>query len=45
MFGQMVSIQDEFPNYMLDYQERPDSKTELRWIVRLSQSRTDANPA
>jgi len=32
MFGQMVSIQDEFPNYMLDYQERPDSKTELRWI-------------
>ncbi|MGV2341069.1 MAG UNVERIFIED_CONTAM: hypothetical protein LVR18_46135 [Planctomycetaceae bacterium] len=26
MFGQMVSIQDEFPNYMLDYQERPDYK-------------------
>jgi len=34
--GQMVSIQDKFPNYMLDYREHPDSKTELRWIDRLT---------
>lgn len=36
MFGQMASIQDEFPNYMLDYQERPEPKAELRWIDRLT---------
>jgi predicted HTH transcriptional regulator len=28
MFGQMVAIQEELPNYMLDYQERPEAKTE-----------------
>jgi predicted HTH transcriptional regulator len=36
MFGQMVSIQEELPNYMLDYQERPEAKTEKRWIDRLT---------
>jgi len=36
MFGQMTSIQDEFPNYMLDYQERPEPKVERRWIDRLT---------
>lgn len=36
MFGQMVSIQEELPNYMLDYQERPEAKTEERWIDRLT---------
>ncbi|MBF0503426.1 MAG: putative DNA binding domain-containing protein [Candidatus Riflebacteria bacterium] len=36
MFGQMVSIQEELPNYMLDYQERPEAKTETRWIDRLT---------
>lgn len=36
MFGQMASIQDELPNYMLDYQERPEAKTEKRWIDRLT---------
>ena len=36
MFGQMASIQDEFPNYMLDYQERAEAKAELRWVDRLT---------
>jgi ATP-dependent DNA helicase RecG len=35
MFGQMVAIQEELPNYMLDYQERPEPKTEARWIDRI----------
>lgn len=36
MFGEMVAIHEEFPNYMLDYQERPEAKTEKRWIDRLT---------
>lgn len=36
MFGQLVAIQEELPNYMLDYQERPEAKTEKRWIDRLT---------
>lgn len=36
MFGQMAAIQEELPNYMIDYQERPESKTEARWIDRLT---------
>lgn len=36
MFGQMVAIQEELPNYMLDYQERPEAKTEVRWIDRIT---------
>lgn len=36
MFGQMVAIQEELPNYMLDYQERPEARTEKRWIDRLT---------
>ena len=36
MFGQMTTIQEEFPNYLLDYQERPEPKTEARWIDRLT---------
>lgn len=36
MFGQMVAIQEELPNYMLDYQERPEAKTEARWIDRVT---------
>lgn len=35
MFGKFQSIQDEFPNYAVDYQERPEAKTEMRWIDRL----------
>lgn len=36
MFGQMAAIQEELPNYMLDYQERPEARTEKRWIDRLT---------
>jgi ATP-dependent DNA helicase RecG len=36
MFGQMVSIREEFPNYMLDYQERPEARTESRWVDRIT---------
>ncbi len=36
MFGQMVSIQEEFPNYMLDYQERPEARAESRWVDRIT---------
>ncbi|AYN08465.1 RNA-binding domain-containing protein [Pseudomonas putida] len=36
MFGQMVAIQEALPHYMLDYQERPEAKTEKRWIDRLT---------
>ena len=36
MFGMLRSIQDEFPNFMLDYQERPEAKTEKRWVDRLT---------
>ncbi|MCF6212337.1 MAG: putative DNA binding domain-containing protein, partial [Gammaproteobacteria bacterium] len=36
MFGQLPSIQEVFPNYMLDYQERPEANVEVRWIDRLT---------
>jgi len=36
MFGKLVSIKEEAPNYMLDYQERPEPKTEPRWIDRVT---------
>lgn len=36
MFGQMAAIQEEFPNYMLDYQERSEAKAERRWVDRLT---------
>jgi len=36
MFGWMTAIQEEFPNYMLDYQERPEAKIEQRWVDRLT---------
>ncbi|MBC3831730.1 putative DNA binding domain-containing protein [Undibacterium amnicola] len=35
MFGQYRPIMDAFPNYMVDYQERPEAKTEARWIDRI----------
>jgi ATP-dependent DNA helicase RecG len=35
MFGRAEVIRDALPNYMLDYQERPEAKTERRWIDRL----------
>ncbi len=36
MFGYHTAIQEAFPYYMLDYQERPEAKTEKRWIDRLT---------
>lgn len=36
MFGKGESIREEFPNYSVDYQERPNAKSELRWIDRLT---------
>lgn len=35
MFGRWTAIQDAVPHYFLDYQERPEAKTELRWVDRL----------
>lgn len=35
MFGRWSAIQEAVPHYFLDYQERPEAKTELRWIDRL----------
>lgn len=35
MFGNWAAIQDAVPHYFLDYQERPEAKTELRWVDRL----------
>lgn len=36
MFGVHPIIQEKFPYYMLDYQERPEAKTERRWVDRLT---------
>lgn len=36
MFGTHTAIQETFPFYMLDYQERPEAKTEKRWIDRVT---------
>ena len=35
MFGRYESITEEFPNYFVDYQERPESRTEQRYIDRV----------
>jgi predicted HTH transcriptional regulator len=35
MFGSYRPILEKFPNYMVDYQERPEARTEARWIDRL----------
>lgn len=35
MFGNWAAIQDAVPHYFLDYQERPEARTELRWVDRL----------
>lgn len=35
MFGRWTSIQECAPHYFVDYQERPEAKTELRWVDRL----------
>lgn len=35
MFGTWNAIQDALPNYFVDYQERPEAKTEQRWVDRI----------
>ncbi|KAA3653905.1 MAG: AAA family ATPase [Proteobacteria bacterium] len=35
MFGRAEVIRDALPHYMVDYQERPEAKTEKRWVDRL----------
>lgn len=35
MFGKWESIQEAVPYYFVDYQERPEPKTELRWVDRV----------
>lgn len=35
MFGRAEVIRDALPHYMVDYQERPEARTEKRWIDRL----------
>ena len=35
MFGTYRPIMEEFPNYMVDYRERPEPKKETRWVDRL----------
>ena len=35
MFGRYEAIQEAFPNYMLDYQERPDPEADVRWVDRI----------
>lgn len=35
MFGNWLAIQDALPNYLVDYQERPEAKAELRWVDRI----------
>ena len=36
MFGKLHAIHDAVPHYMLDYQERPEAKKELRWVDRVT---------
>lgn len=35
MFGRAEVIVDALPHYLVDYQERPEARTERRWIDRL----------
>lgn len=35
MFGTWAAIQEACPYYFLDYQERPEAKSERRWVDRL----------
>jgi ATP-dependent DNA helicase RecG len=35
MFGKWPSIQEAMPHYFVDYQERPEAKTEKRWVDRI----------
>jgi hypothetical protein len=36
VFGRLPSILEALPNYVLDYHERPEPKTEPRWVDRVT---------
>ena len=36
MFGKLPSILEAVPNYVVDYQERPEPRTEARWVDRVT---------
>lgn len=36
MFGKLRPILEALPHYIVDYQERPQAKTEKRWVDRLT---------
>ena len=36
MFGSLISILDAVPHYVLDYQERPPTPSEQRWLDRVT---------
>lgn len=36
MFGKWEAITAALPNYMVDYQERPEAITEMRWVDRIT---------
>lgn len=36
MFGKLAEIQEHFPHFMLDYQERAEARAEARWIDRVT---------
>lgn len=36
MFGKLAEIQENFPHFMLDYQERAEAKAAARWIDRVT---------
>ena len=36
MFGKWRSILDEFPNYVLDFRELPEDRSQARWLDRLT---------
>lgn len=36
MFGKLAEIHEQFPYFMLDYQERPEAKAEPRWVDRVT---------
>lgn len=36
MFGRLRPILDALPHYCVDYQERPEARTEARWIDRVT---------
>lgn len=36
MFGKLPEIQEHFPHFMLDYQERAEARSETRWADRVT---------